>query len=148
MISPFGSIEGELAGYAALTERVLLSGRVVGKSVFGTFPFQEAAYIGGSHSLRGYFQNRFAGESSLLASAELRYTLGYASALLFRGEWGVFAFGDTGRVWVDGEDSDEWHPTGGAGVSVSTLERSLLGTFSVAKSDERTVFFFLARFSF
>ena len=60
----------------------------------------------------------------------------------------MFAFGDTGRVWVDGEDSDEWHPTGGGGVSVSTLERSLLGTFSVAKSDERNVFFFLAGFSF
>ena len=146
VVSTFGNIEAELAGYASLSERLLFSARVTGKNVFGTFPFQEAAYIGGSHSVRGYFEDRFAGESSVVASAEFRYTLGHASALFFRGEWGVFAFGDVGRVWVDGEDSDEWHPTGGGGLSVSTLERSVLGTLSIAKSDERTTFFFLAGF--
>ena len=121
---------------------------MAGKNLFGTFPFQEAAYIGGNTSLRGYFEHRFAGDSSLYANAEFRYTLGHASALFFRGEWGVFAFGDMGRVWVDGEDSSEWHPAGGGGLSVSTLERSIAGTLSIAKSEERTTFFFLSGFSF
>ena len=41
----FGAIEGEVAGYIGLTERLLLALRVSGRNVFGTFPFQEAAYI-------------------------------------------------------------------------------------------------------
>ncbi len=146
--STFGAVEGEVAGYIGLTQRLLLALRVGGRNVFGTFPFQEAAYIGGQDTVRGLNTDRFAGDASVFGNAELRFTLGQASALLFRGEWGLFAFGDVGRVFVDDDDSDKWHPSGGAGVSVATLERSLLWSLSVAQSEEQTSFFFQADFSF
>ncbi len=146
--STFGAIEGEVAGYFSLTQRLLLALRVGGQNVFGTFPFQEAAYIGGVDTVRGLDTDRFAGDASVFANAELRFTLGRASVLLFRGEYGLFIFGDVGRVFVDDDDSDKWHPSGGGGISVSTLERSLLWSLSVARSEEQTSFFFNANFSF
>ncbi len=144
----FGAIEGEVAGYIGLTQRLLLAMRVGGRNVFGTFPFQEAAYLGGKDTVRGLETHRFAGDAAVFANAELRFTLGQASALVFRGEWGLFVFGDVGRVFVDDDNSDKWHPSGGAGVSVSTLERSLLWSLSIARSEEQTSFSFIGNFSF
>ncbi len=146
--STFGAVEGEVAGYIGLSQRLLLAMRVSGRNVFGTFPFQEAAYLGGKDSVRGLDTDRFAGDASVFANAELCFTLGQASALLFRGEWGLFVFGDVGRVFVDDDDSDKWHPSAGGGVSVSTLKRSLLWSLSVARSEEQTSFFFIGNFSF
>src|SRR5687767_12156249 len=40
--STFGAIRGDIAGFIGLTQRLLLAVRVGGKSVFGTYPFQEA----------------------------------------------------------------------------------------------------------
>jgi hypothetical protein len=87
-------------------------------------------------------------EASVFANAELRFALGRASALAFRGEWGLFIFGDVGRVFVDDDDSDKWHPSGGGGISLSTLERSLLWSMTLARSEEQTAFFFNADFSY
>jgi len=146
--STFGAIRGDVAGFLELTQRLMLALRVGGKKVYGTFPFHEAAYLGGSDTVRGLATNRFAGEAGVFANAELRFTLGKASALAFRGEWSLFVFGDVGRVFVDDEDSDKWHPSGGGGLSLSTLERSLLWSMSIARSEEQTTFFFDAGFSF
>jgi len=145
----FGAVEGEVASYLSLSRRLLLAVRVGGKNVFGTFPFQEAAYIGGNDTVRGYDTNRFAGDASVFANAELRFTLGKASAYLFRAEYGLFIFGDVGRVFSDDDDdSDTWHPSGGGGLSAATLDRSLLWSLTVARSEEKTAFFFKANFSF
>jgi len=146
--SVFGAVEGEIAVYLTLSPRLLLAGRVHGKNVFGTFPFHEAAYIGGNDSLRGYDKNRFGGDAAVFANTELRFILGQASALLFRAEWGLFIFGDVGRVFLDGEDSNRWRPSGGGGISISTDERSLLWSLTVARSEEQTTFFLKANFSF
>ena len=145
----FGAIEGEIAGYVSLSRRLLAALRLGGKNVFGTFPFQEAAYIGGKETVRGYDTNRFAGDASVFGNAELRFNLGKASAYLFRAEYGLFIFGDVGRVFSDAdEDSDKWHPSGGGGISAATLDRTLLWAFTVARGEEQTAFFFQANFSF
>ncbi len=52
-----------------------------GRHVFGTFPFQEAAYLGGNGSLRAYSSDRFAGDASILVNAERRLILGQTAAL-------------------------------------------------------------------
>lgn len=145
--SDFGAIEGELAGYLALSQRLLLVQRVSGKHVFGTFPFHEAAYVGGSRTVRGYRSDRFAGDASFFSNTELRFILGKA-AFLVPAEWGLFAFGDVGRVFQEGESSKTWHPAGGGGIFTMLLDRSLLATLSVARSDEMTVFFLKTEFIF
>jgi outer membrane protein assembly factor BamA len=144
----FGAVEGEVAGYIALSRRLLVALRVGGKNVFGTFPFQEAAYIGGNITVRGYDTNRFAGDASVFGNAELRFALGRASAYAFRAEYGLFIFSDVGRVFAEDGDSDKWHPSGGGGLSAATLDRSLLWSLTVARSEEKTALFFTANYSF
>ena len=145
----FTSFEGELAGFYDLGARSLLALRVGGRHVSGAFPFQEAAYIGGSENVRGLDTDRFAGDASIFGNLELRHTLGEASAYVARAEYGVFAFADVGRVFLEEEDDeDDLHPSGGAGFSISALDRSFLLSLAIARSEERTSTVFNAGFSF
>ena len=80
----FTNIEGEIAGFYSLGSRALLALRVGGEHVAGSFPFQEAAYIGGADNVRGLDTDRFAGDASVFSNIELRYSLGEASAYFAR----------------------------------------------------------------
>jgi len=73
--SSFTSVEGELGGFFKVGARSLLVLRVGGRNVSGTFPFQEAAYIGGRSTVRGFETNRFAGDASVFGNAEFRWPL-------------------------------------------------------------------------
>ena len=147
--SSFGSIEAEAAGYISVGSRSLLALRVGGENVSGTFPFQEAAYVGGDANVRGFDENRFAGDASVFGNAEFRYSLGRASAYVSEADYSVFVFGDVGRVFTDiDDDSDEYHSSGGAGVSASALDRTFLLSLAVARSDEDTTAVFAAGYSF
>ena len=84
----------------------------------------------------------------MFANVELRYSIGEASAYVARAEYGVFAFGDVGRVFLDGEDEDDLHPSGGAGLSISGLDRSFILSLAIARSEERTSGVFTAGFTF
>ena len=53
----------------------------------------------------------------------------------------ILGFGDVGRVFLDGEDSDKWHPSAGGGVWLAPLARSNTMSFTVAASDEETMFY-------
>lgn len=147
--SSFGTVEAEAAGYFSVGSRSLVALRVAGENVSGTFPFQEAAYIGGESNVRGYDENRFAGDASVFGNAEFRYTIGKASAYFAKAEYGLYVFGDVGRVFTDiDDDSDEYHSAGGAGMSITALDRTFALTFSVATSEERTNAFFQGGFNF
>ena len=138
--STFGSVEGEAAGFFSIGSRSLLALRVGGENVSGTFPFQEAAYIGGDTNVRGFDENRFAGDASVFGNAEFRYSLGRASAYFSEADYSVFVFADVGRVFLDDDDddSDEYHSSGGGGISISALDRTFLLSLAIARSDEDT----------
>jgi hypothetical protein len=127
--------------------------RVGGKHVFGTYPFYEAAFIGGGglngsgSSVRGFRAQRFAGDSAIYANAELRLRLSDIY-LFLPGEVGVFTLGDVGRVYLDGEQSKIWHGAYGGGVWISFLERAFCLSIAVARSDERTGIYMNAGFGF
>ncbi|MBW3570698.1 MAG: hypothetical protein KY467_06300 [Gemmatimonadetes bacterium] len=86
----------------------VLALRAGGEKVWGDFPIQYAALLGGSPTLRGHSFQRYAGDASAFAGAELR-------APLF-GSVGVLALADAGRVWVDGDSPGGWHTASGAGA--------------------------------
>ena len=46
------------------------------------------------------------------------------------------------------DDEDDVHPSGGAGFSISALDRSFLLSLALARSEERTSAVFNAGFSF
>ena len=112
--SAFGQARGALAAYAPLPFDASLALRVGGQRVFGRYPFQDAAFLGSWDTVRGLPQNRYAGDASLYANAELRLPLGLD--LFSSGRIGLFALADTGRVYLDGETSSRWHRSWGGGT--------------------------------
>jgi hypothetical protein len=102
--------------------------RAGGRHLWGEgFPADEAAYIGGRHSLRGYQFDRFAGRSAAYGTAELRIPL-FELELLTRGRVGVLGFEDVGRVWWDEEDSKAWHNGYGGGLFYESLGFMVTGS--------------------
>ncbi len=134
--STFGHVAGDASAYlsAGLPTLPTLALRVGGKTVRGAFPFHEAAALGGPDDLRGFHEDRFAGESALYGNGELRVRL---TRIRFPvpGELGAFAAVDAGRVFFDAdlEEADGWHIGTGGGLWVSFLKR--VATLSAAVMD-------------
>ncbi|HWE25442.1 MAG TPA: hypothetical protein VG496_16000 [Myxococcales bacterium] len=165
----FGKVRGSVTGtYGAhvLTD-VQLSAGVSGERNFGTYPFFEAAFAGGTpsksaldvtgatrgHLLRGYDLNRFAGDAAVVANTDVDIEIGKYSAFLPL-RYGVFGLFDVGRVFVDGESSSKWHTGAGGGVWLGLFALSPSFSFTgmlkaaVVRSDEGTSFYVLSAFPF
>jgi hypothetical protein len=152
----YGWVEGSASTYltAGSNGRATLALRAGGKHMLGDlYPFHNAATVGGGgffsgqDAVRGFRPNRFIGDSSLYGNADLRLYLSRFFVAL-PGEWGLFGFGDVGRVWFAGESSDTWHTGYGGGLWFGLLSRANAVAFTIAKSDERTAFYVRAGFSF
>ena len=158
--SAFGSVHGEARTY--LTARVptnpTLALRVGGKKVWGTYPFHESAFLGGpgrvglgpsEGPLRGFQKNRFAGDASLYANAELRLALASIKVLV-PGEFGLFGAADVGKVFFAGDpaDADEWHNGNGGGFWLSFLERRTTLSVAVMKGRDLTGVYFRVGYMF
>ena len=131
-LGPFGTVGGEARTYLPLGPGPVLALRAGGEAALGDFPFQQAAFVGGPGSLRGYPFQRYAGDAAAFGSAELRQPLGQVK-LLVRGRLGVFALADAGRVWMDGDSPGGWHTDVGGGLWFETL--GYVGTFTYAYGD-------------
>jgi hypothetical protein len=137
----------DLRGYFSgkIVTDYTLALRVSGEGVWGSkYPFQFAAFRGGKHNLRGYSRERFSGDASLSTQAELRLLVSKFNIYL-PGEFGIHFFSETGRVFVDGENSTKWHPAFGGGVWLSIIGRTLNTSFTVGISPERTSYYLRAR---
>ncbi len=141
---PFGRAHAEASGFLSLPgERgPTLALRAGGVRAMGDFPFQEAAFVGGSRTLRGYSYQRFAGDAALYGNAELRAPL-FPATLVVRGDLGVTALLDAGRVFVDGEDSDRWHTGVGGGLWFAFLQRKAVASALFAHGEKDQVYFSL-----
>ncbi|MBW3554016.1 MAG: outer membrane protein assembly factor [Gemmatimonadetes bacterium] len=129
---PFGTVGAEARAY--LTGGPTLALRAGGRGAWGAFPVQDAAFIGGKATVRGYRYQRFAGDGAVYGSAELRSRLTRA-LLLVRGNLGAFAFVDAGRVFLDGRSPGGWHTGLGAGLSFTTLESTLSASWARGEED-------------
>jgi hypothetical protein len=144
----FGEAHAQIATYLSPSGRnPTLALRAYGKKVWGDFPFAEAAYLGGRTSVRGLREQRFAGDAAVLGSAELRV---FVARLLFivPTDVGFFGLTDAGRVFHDGESSNEWHAAYGGGIWLAPLRRSSTLQLSVARSGSRTAFYAGIGFAF
>ncbi len=139
---PYGSVSGEAATYLSVGDpaRVTLAVRAGGKRVWGRYPFYAAAYLGGATTLRGYNEQRFAGDAVTYGNGEVRLFLTKVSVLL-PGELGLMALGDVGRAYLAGERSDRWHSAVGGGAWMAFIERGSTVTVTVARSPERWAFY-------
>jgi hypothetical protein len=147
----FGALEGEVTGSLGLgaSERIVIAGRIGGRAVWGDFPWREAAFIGGKDSNRGFSSRRFAGDKSAYGSLELRLHLLNSRKRLPSKVW-IYGLVDVGRVWVDGEDSEEWHPSYGGGIVMELMGTPVRLRAEVARNDDEDSqnFYLLTGFSF
>jgi hypothetical protein len=143
----YGEVHAEAATY--LTAGPTLALRAGAKKVFGTFPFHDAAYLGGNTTIRGFAEQRFAGDAAVYGNAEFRFR---ASRLriIFPGNIGFFGLADVGRVFSDADTPGEntWHAAYGGGVWISLLGDLNTTSFAVARSDERTGVYMRTGFHF
>jgi hypothetical protein len=106
-----------------------VAGRIGGSSAWGDVAVQDAPYIGGRSSVRGFSSRRFIGDRTAFGSVELRMPFGTVP-LLINWKSGVFALADAGRVWVDGESPGKWHTGIGAGVWITALGQTFSAAFA------------------
>jgi hypothetical protein len=143
----FGGVDGRLSGYVG-NPTVSLAAHVGGGKRWGEYPWFESASVGGASTIRGYYRNRFRGDASLYAGAELRLWLGNQLLPALPVRWGLFGFGDTGRVWLAGESSSLWHTGVGGGVMAHLIAVPVTMTVSVARSTEGTRLYIQSGYSF
>ena len=124
--SAFGSVSALAAVYVTLPLPLhpYLGLRAGGKKVFGNFPFQEAAFLGGRNDVRTLDLQRYAGDASLYGTAELRVPVAKFTLLLPLNV-GLLATEDIGRVYVKGVSPFGWHNAFGAGFWVGFQELTL-----------------------
>ncbi|HWK90312.1 MAG TPA: BamA/TamA family outer membrane protein [Longimicrobium sp.] len=130
----FGRAAGEARAYLSLGSATL-AGRAGGRRVWGDgFPLQYAAALGGLQDLRGYDFFRFTGDAAAYGGADLRLKV-TRMEIVSRGDLGVFALADAGRVWYQGESAGDWHTATGGGLFFSTLENNVTAVLTYARGD-------------
>jgi hypothetical protein len=145
--STFGEVHGEVSYSYPVFSALTLAARGGGKHVLGDTPYYEAAYIGGVETLRGFPSQRFAGDSAVYGSAEVRVPL-TPGDFLPSGSVGIFGLYDVGRVYLDGEASDRWHSAAGGGLWITRPGTGSALSLSVASGDEGTRFYVQSRLWF
>lgn len=147
--SSFGEVHGEIATYLTppLPFHPTLALRAGGRKLWGSYPFFEAAFIGGASTVRLGRVNRYAGDAAAYGNAELRLPLAKVM-LVLPADVGVFGLADAGRVFLEGESSDKWHTAFGGGIWLAYLSRENTISAAVAAGEERTGFYVQAGFGF
>jgi hypothetical protein len=124
----FGGMDAELLLTLPLS-RAWASGGAGWQHAWGSYPFDQAAYLGGRESLRGYPEWRFAGDAALHGTAEVGHELG-RMPLLMNWRAAIFGFVDAGRVFHDGERSSRWHAAPGVGLRLRAMELAFHVTYA------------------
>jgi hypothetical protein len=118
----YESLSGAAEGFFTLPakNRPVLALRAGGKKLFGDFPYFDAAYVGGSSSLRTEERQRYAGDASLYGTTELRVPVA-KFPLILPLDVGLIGFLDIAKVYVDGDSPGGWHKGTGGGFWVGVL---------------------------
>jgi len=114
---------------------LVLSDRVGGGVTFGSPAFYQSMFLGGQGNLLGYLQNRFAGDHAFYNNFQARLKLFNIASYILPGQFGLTGFNDTGRVWVKGEKSDQWHNGSGGGLYFAPVSMTVVQLVAGHSSD-------------
>lgn len=116
----FGRFETDMIIYTSFHKdpRFVLINHFGGGINVGDPYYFQMCYLGGSTNLRGYRNYRFAGNNKFFYNVEVRVKLFDFTSYLFPGSIGIIAFNDLGRVWTEGEKSNQWHDGYGGGFYI------------------------------
>jgi hypothetical protein len=127
--------------YASLFDfpRFVFATRIGWGKNYGKFDFPQAYYLGGTENLRGYRRDRFGGRSMLFNNTEIRFKVADFNTYLFPGAIGLLVFNDVGRVWIDGENSEDWHVGNGIGIWVAPIRRFVVAAHLVHSKEDKAI---------
>ena len=104
--------------------------------------------LGDVHDVRGYYNGRFRGDSSLFGNAELRWWIGKRKNRRVPLRWGVNTFVESGRVWYADESSKRWHTGYGVGLMLQLIGTPMALSGSMANGTEGIRFYVGGGYSF
>ena len=131
----FGTVEAALSTAVTPFEPLTLAGRLSGRSSWGQYPVHEAAYLGGSRTVRSLPSQRYAGDVAVWGNFDARLQL---TSVPFVMSWnfGLLGIADAGRVYYSPETSSTWHYGLGGGIWAALPDRSFMGLFQVVAGSE------------
>jgi hypothetical protein len=136
----FGMFEGSASWTTSPVTPLTFAMRASGKTTWGKYPVHEAAYLGGSRTVRSLDAQRFAGDAAIWGNFETRLRVG-TLPFVMNWDWGVFGIADAGRVYYDAETSSRWHYGLGGGLWAVLPDRSFMGVFDVVAGDDGKIAF-------
>ena len=122
-----------------IPDRLTLANRTGGGITLNKngFEFFQAQYLGSDDNLRGFRKERFAGKSKFYNQTELRLRLANFKTYLFPAAFGIMAFVDAGRVWVENDTDKKMFSGYGGGIWFSPLRRLLITvSYAISKEDK------------
>jgi hypothetical protein len=133
--------DADMRVYASIFSlpRLVLAARLGWARNYGNFEFPQANYLSGPENLRGYRRDRFAGRTALYNNLELRFKIAEFNTFLFAGSFGALVFNDVGRVWVDHENSKDWHVGNGAGIWLAPINRIVFTAHLTRSKEEKAL---------
>lgn len=137
------TLNADFRHHTKLLPGVVLAHRLSLEHILGTAPYWDLAIIGNKFGLRGFHENRFRGNSSVLSMLELRSWL--FSFWENQIGVGVQGFWDTGRVFTEQDSNrffDDWKQSFGGGIAISLFDPSLIIRADIGISDESSRFYF------
>jgi len=137
-------ITSDLAVYASLRDPAKLVAVLrfgAGHIFNNNFEYFQALTLGANNYLRGFRKNRFAGQSVMYQTTELRVKLFESKSYVLPGAVGLVGFNEVGRVWMKNENSHKWHDDFGGGIYYSPYNFALVSA-TIAHSPEDNLFNF------
>ena len=130
----FGTVGGSVTTYATLNRKfpMTLALRFGGSHLIGGdegLRFYNYQTLGNNTFLRGFRNNRFSGETAVYGNADLRISLFHWKNKILPLEVGINGGYDIGRVWLKGENSNDWHSVRTAGVWFSPFQLAVINVY-------------------
>jgi Omp85 superfamily domain/Calcineurin-like phosphoesterase len=119
--------------------RTVFAFRAGGSINNGDYEFFQYCTLGSKQNLRGYRQNRFAGDASFYQNSEIRISLFNFSSYVAKGQTGLLFYNDIGRVWYENENSNKFHHGYGFGLWISPFEMAVISTSFEISEEEKYV---------
>lgn len=136
----FGMVEGSASWTTTPAAPLTFAFRASGKTTWGKYPAHEAAYLGGSRTVRSLNSQRFGGDAAVWGNFETRLRLA-TLPFIMNWDFGVFGLADIGRVYYQAESSSRWHHGLGGGVWAVVPDRSFMGVFDLVTGDDNRIAF-------
>lgn len=138
----FGRAGGEMSILLASSNwpAISFAARGGAHQALGNFPWHKAAFVGGTATVRGLPEQRFAGEAALFGSTELRLRV-LRPRVIVPVAVGVFGFVDTGRVFLDSASPGGWHTARGGGLFLQPIQQPYIVRIGTGRTRDSSQFF-------